>query len=304
MKTRPYTPIERLACTASSEIWLVHDEDRHERVLKVCHSHLSDIARERRYFVDSLRLQARFDHPHLVKLISLDDTSSRPMAILEYVQGLTLAEAGRRAQMDGRRWPSRAVMAILQALADVLESIHLLRDENGPVEVVHHDVSPQNVLLGFNGTVKLTDFGLAVWRGGPRSSRDVIGCGSFSYLSPERAGMDGNNTETTLPDARSDLYALGILAWELLLGVQLHRRETPTETMTAILNDPPDTPADVFGDIPQQLSRLVTSLLAQRPDERPDTATNVRHALARIAESDPAWRPDFSYLGEWVASLD
>jgi serine/threonine-protein kinase len=250
-----------------------------------------------RMFVDEVQLMSRFRHEHIVGVHDLDEDGETCFAVLELVDGPSLSAALRvRARQRGvaqTGLPVEAAVAIAAAVADALVAVHALRDATSgePLELVHRDVNPQNVLVGQDGAVKLADFGVARSVVGRRSGvlktkETTAGTrkGKASYLAPEQI-LGRHPLDASRPiDQRADLYALGATLWCLLCGAPPFVAPTEIALFDAVLQAP--TPrlkdvGDVVGDVADDavLDALLASLLARDPDARPADAVAVRAAL-------------------------
>src|SRR3990167_7608400 len=178
-----------------------------------------------RAFLDETRIAARLRHPNIVRIDELGEVEGEWFVRMEYVEGASLSEVLKRAARQGEHLPVEAVLSIGAGLASALDYAHHATDAEGrALQIVHRDVTPQNVLLARNGEVKLIDFGVA--RAEQRFLRTMPGLvkGKLPYMSPEQA--DGRRL-----DARSDIFALGVCLWEALTGHRLFRGNSPAVTM-------------------------------------------------------------------------
>src|SRR5215471_10914617 len=164
-------------------------------------------------FLDEARVQAQLNHPGVAQVLeAANDENGEPFTVVEFIEGRSLADVRQRAVQMGVRigWPEACAMAIEMGMA--LAHVHERSGADGsPLGIVHRDLSPQNVMVGFSGEVKLIDFGTA--RGHNRRCHTVAGVvfAKPGYVAPEVARQQ-------VGDARIDLYALGIMLWELVAG--------------------------------------------------------------------------------------
>lgn len=245
---------------------------------------LPDLAREARargMFLKEARLLARIDHPNVVRTFEVDpgDEDQPPKIVMEFVDGASLHEALGAAK-TGLPVPIAARIAHDVALG--LHAAHELRDETGrPLGVVHRDVSPHNVVVTFDGRVKLLDFGVAKIDEGTRTQTGEVR-GKTAYMAPEQALADP-------VDRRSDVYALGALLYEMLTGARMHGEGTDLEILRRMATERPTPVVARAPHVPQGLSQLVERMTAESRDARPSTAGEVAAALAPFAEgADPA----------------
>src|SRR5688500_5151049 len=180
--------------------------------IKVVHPHLSDDPQFVRMFVDEALLSARIQHPNVAHVEELGEAEGTYFLVMEFVHGVSLSSLIRALARRKRRIAPELAVAIAIQVADGLHAAHETRGPNGEhLGVVHRDVSPQNVLLSYTGHVKLIDFGIAKAEGRTQSTAAGSIKGKFRYMSPEQA------LGRTV-DRRSDVYALGIVLWEMLTG--------------------------------------------------------------------------------------
>ena len=280
--------IGRLATGGMAEVYLaLSGELPGYRTLLVVKRILPHLASNRQFigmFLDEARLAALLDHPNVVRIIEVGHDGEEYFLAMELVQGKPLSAVLRKAARE-RRPPSPALAAyIIAQAASGLGYAHALTDGDGrPLGVVHRDVSPQNVLLSFEGAVKLIDFGVARAFGRVAHTSPGGLKGKIEYMSPEQASAEE-------VDHRADVFALGVVLWEVLTGRRLYRRETELATMRAILDDPIPRPSEV-ADVPPELDAVVMRALRKRRDARFASAHEMAQALERFAFSNEGFSP-------------
>ena len=280
--------IGRLATGGMAEVYLaLSGELPGYRTLLVVKRILPHLASNRQFigmFLDEARLAALLDHPNVVRIIEVGHDGEEYFLAMELVQGKPLSAVLRKAARE-RRPPSPALAAyIIAQAASGLGYAHALTDGDGrPLGVVHRDVSPQNVLLSFEGAVKLIDFGVARAFGRVAHTSPGGLKGKIEYMSPEQASAEE-------VDHRADVFALGVVLWEVLTGRRLYRRETELATMRAILDDPIPRPSEV-ADVPPELDAVVMRALRKRRDARFASAHEMAQALERFAFSHEGFSP-------------
>jgi serine/threonine protein kinase len=280
--------IGRLATGGMAEVYLaLSGELPGYRTLLVVKRILPHLASNRQFigmFLDEARLAALLDHPNVVRIIEVGHDGEEYFLAMELVQGKPLSAVLRKAARE-RRPPSPALSAyIIAQAASGLGYAHALTDGEGrPLGVVHRDVSPQNVLLSFEGAVKLIDFGVARAFGRVAHTSPGGLKGKIEYMSPEQASAEE-------VDHRADVFALGVVLWEVLTGRRLYRRETELATMRAILDDPIPRPSEV-ADVPAELDAVVMRALRKRRDARFASAHEMAQALERFAFSNEGFSP-------------
>ncbi len=225
------------------------------------------------------RIAAMIHHPNVVSVLDVEEIDGEIVLVMDYVEGCTLRDLMDHAESQGRP-EDRAVVRILLDVAAGLHAAHRTKDASGTsLGLVHRDVSPHNVLVGRDGVARLTDFGIAKITDAERerTATDVIK-GKLAYLAPEYV-------ESRRFDARSDLFALGVIAWESFALARLFKGETTVETLKRILLE--DAPK--LGTVRPELvpfERLVAQMLARDPEARPASAATFAEELeARAREA-------------------
>lgn len=230
--------------------------------IKVIHPHL---ASEREFvdmFLDEARIAARIHHPHVVEILDLGHEDDQYFMAMEYVEGDTLSSLIKELRKAGRRLPVPVALQIVADACEGLAAAHDLVDPDGvPYHLVHRDVSPHNLLVGRDGRVRVVDFGIMKAAG--KRSTTLTGQlrGKLPYMSPEQA-------RGKAIDHRTDLFALGVVAWELLVGARLFTGETESEILARVCEfEVPDIAA-LHPDIPRACITLLERALAPEADKR------------------------------------
>ena len=259
-----YRLIEPIGSGGSSEVWRAHDErlDR-DVAVKLLHRHLLPDAASRARFVAEARAAGALAHPAIVPVYDVVEDDERAGIVFQLVGGETLAD---RIEGGHSLAPGLAA-ALARQLAAGLAHAH----ERG---VVHRDVKPANVVLTGDGRAMLVDFGIAQMLEDARSSMTATGevMGTLRYLSPEQLG--GGRV-----DGRSDLFAVGLVLYEMLAGAPAFPASTPIALVAAHA----DGPAPLPDDVPPELAALTTRLLELDPSRRPASAADVEATLAEIS---------------------
>src|SRR5450432_998169 len=230
-------------------------------VVKRILPHLSSNEQFVRMFFDEARIGTLLDHPNVVRIIEVGRDRDGYFLAMEPVQGKPLSALLRKAAHRKSPLGHAEAAFIVGQAADGLGYAHGLEDVEGhPLNVVHRDISPQNILVSFEGAVKVIDFGIASALG--RITETIPGDlkGKIEYMSPEQASG-------AVADRRSDIFALGVVLWEALCGRRLFRRETELATMRAIVDKPiPRPPRAAL--VPPALERIVMRALEKEPKDR------------------------------------
>jgi class 3 adenylate cyclase len=258
---------------AKKRVYLAHDAslDRDVAVALIKTEGLdeSGIARVRREAQAMGRLGS---HPHIVTVHDIGDERGQPFIVQELMEGGSLSELVRTA--EGERLEVDTALRLAQEIAGALGYAHQRK-------VVHRDVKPGNVWLTKDRRAKLGDFGLAMAVDRTRLTQAGMMVGTVAYMPPEQA-LGGDIT------ARSDLYSLGALLYEMLTGRPPFPGDDTVSVISQHLNTPPLPPSILNPDIPGPLDKLVLRLLAKSPDDRPQGADDVQAELSRIATTAPA----------------
>ena len=258
---------------------------------------ISDDPRFEQMFLDEARIASRIRHPNIVEILDLGEQDDVLYLVMEWVDGEPLSLVRYTAVEEGP-FPLPIAVKILTDACAGLHAAHELLDEDGKtVGLVHRDISPQNILVGYDGVVKLVDFGVAK-TAGPSAETTNVGQvkGKPPYMSPEQAlGKP--------VDRRTDLFALGIVLYQLVTGRHPMRGETDVATLHNIVSNQPILPPGVFNSqFPIQLERVIMKALARDPDQRFQTARDFELALDEVThESLPRVRTE--EVGRFVNGL-
>ena len=222
-----YTLLKRIARGGMGEVYLataggIEGAERPCVVKAIRREHEEDRSFLAR-FLDEARIQAQLQHPGVAQVLeATNDASGKPYVVVEFIEGRNLGDVRSRAGQLGVRMGFPESIAVSIIMADALAHVHERTDADGkPLDIVHRDLSPQNVMVSYAGDVKLIDFGTA--RGLNRRCQTIAGIvlAKPGYVAPEVA----NNTPGGVP---ADLYALGIMLWEMLAGRRFLSGDAPT----------------------------------------------------------------------------
>jgi serine/threonine protein kinase len=237
----------------------------------------------RSMFIDEARLSARLNHPNVVQTYEISEDEGKPLIVMEYLEGQSLARLRKAAKaIDARR----AARIVCDALSG-LHYAHELRDFDGtPLNVVHRDLSPQNIFVTYEGAVKILDFGVARAEI-PSRSRTKVGVlkGKFSYMAPEQ-------TSGEPIDRRTDLFTVGIVLWELVAGRRMFGG-TAVQKLKALIHDPIPKLSSVRPETDPELERIVHKALEKDRELRYATADAMREDLENyLAKTGPGIRSE------------
>ena len=227
-----------------------------------------------RMLLDEALLASQIQHPNVAQCLDLGEQQGLLYLVMEWVEGEPLDELIKNANAAGGI-PLPIALEIVEQACKGLHAAHELRDAAGePLGLVHRDVSPQNLMVSYSGTIKLVDFGIAkATQRAPAVSGGGEIKGKLSYMSPEQA-----RGETI--DRRTDIFALGVILYALTTGRHPFRGATPIETLRRICsNEPVPKPSDIQPGYPPGLERAVMRAIARNPNERWNTVAELMHAM-------------------------
>jgi serine/threonine-protein kinase len=291
-----YLLIKRLAVGGMAELFLAQDNPEDPLVvIKRILPYLGQEPEFVRMFLDEARIAAQLHHPNIVQVRELGKLEDSIFLAMEYVEGVDLRKILVREQKGGASVPYEVGARIV---ADVCAGLHYAHHCTGvdgrKMEIVHRDVSPQNVMVGFDGRVKLVDFGIARANAFMERSKPGVLKGKFLYLSPEQVLQEDL-------DHRSDLFALGTLLYEITTGRAPFGRPTPEAVIFAIRREEPQSPQLVRADYPPALAAIVTKCLAKDRNQRYQDASEIQADLeAFLAHTRPVGAAE---VGEYVQLL-
>ena len=270
--------IRRLGVGGMAEVFLAKKrgaEGTHKLLVvkRILPMHVSS-RRFRTMFAEEAQLATRLNHPNIVQVYDFQDYGDDGKLLsMEYVEGPDLRKLLRAAKSKRERFPPHVTAFIVAEVAKGLHYAHERKDERGaPMEIVHRDVSPQNVLISFEGSVKLADFGIAsanLFREEPGVLK-----GKTAFMSPEQARGEK-------ADRRTDIYSLGVVFHEALTGRPMHGAAEGDELLDAVRAGHVEPPSTYVADVPAGLEAIVMKALARDPDERYPTTRDMAAAISR-----------------------
>jgi tRNA A-37 threonylcarbamoyl transferase component Bud32 len=271
--------------------------------IKACHPHLLDAgplgrAQRTEAVLDEARIAARIRHPNVVATLDVALHEGSVMIVMEYVEGLTVAALIKAAARADQRVPVAIALRVVEdALAGLHAAHELTGDDGRALGVVHRDVSPQNVLVGVDGFAKLADFG--VFKGDTRNARVTASGevkGKLGYVAPE--------IYTGEPASRqSDIYAMGVVLWELLAGRRLFDEAADAATMHRVLTGAVPPLSSVRDDVPIEVDAVLARALALDPAMRHATAEDLSRALEQLEVKAASARIVAKYVREASAEM-
>ncbi len=293
-----YKILRRLGAGGMAEVFLakVTGAEGLEKVLVVKRI-LEAFARSPKFlamFVDEAKLALRLNHPNIVQVYAFEPVKDELLLAMEYVDGMDLGRLVSAARRRNQRIPHALAALVVSEVAKGLDYAHNRKDESGvPMEIVHRDVSPQNVLVSHEGAVKIADFGIA--RARMITEETGIIKGKFSYMSPEQA-------RGSRVDRRSDVYALGVMLAELLMGRAMYPGIQGMEVLEQVRDGRVTKPSSVDRAVPPALEAIAMRAMAFDREERFQTARSLAGALSRwLHEQDEV--VDLTELERFVGEL-
>jgi serine/threonine-protein kinase len=297
----PYHLLGRLAFGGMAEIFLAREGTEEGRggrfvVVKRVLPHVSVDQHFVAMFKDEARLAMQLSHPNICHVYAFGHEQGSHYIAMEWVNGMPLSKVLRRARDEGGLSVPVAMKVIAQ-VAEALDHAHRASDQTTgePMGIVHRDVSPQNIMVSYDGVVKLLDFGIA--KASSHSTRTEAGVvkGKFAYMAPQQCLGEPI-------DARADVFALGVCLYEVLDGTNPFKRQTEFDTMRALVYEDAPSLSEVHPHIPIEVEALVRRAIAKRPEERFQTAAEmhlaIEQVLVRMGELVPTAR-----IGERMGEL-
>ncbi len=291
-----------IACGGMATVYLAHKAGTmgigQPAAVKIIHPHLSRDHDFVDMFLDEARIVSCIGHPNVCRVLDFGKAEGTYYLAMEFVMGETWADV--LTKMKATREAQTMIPAVLaQILAQSCEGLHAAHEARDPqgtmLQIVHRDISPQNIIVGYDGSVRVLDFGIASAAEKLHTTRNGTIKGRFAYMAPEQ--MRGH-----VVDRRADIWSLGVVLWEGLAQHRLFKRETEAETVLAVTHDPLPTLQNVGQAVPAALARVAAHALNRDRDKRYTTAREMGLELSRYASSAlvPMGMPEVS---NWMQRL-
>jgi serine/threonine protein kinase len=257
--------------------------------IKRLHAHFAKDPEFVKMFLDEARLAARITHPNVVATLDVVQAGEELFLVMDYVRGLALSQLLRAARRAGERMPPLVATGIVAGALHGLHAAHEAKNEMGQrLDIVHRDVSPQNVLVGTDGVARVLDFGVAKAAGRMQETRDGQLKGKLSYMAPEQI-------RGAAVTRRTDVYAASVVLWETLTGERLFKGDNEANVLAKVLAGAVPTPSSVSSGLASALDRVVLRGLALEAGNRYATAREMAQEL------DAAFGVASSAeIGDWV----
>jgi serine/threonine-protein kinase len=260
--------------------------------IKRLHPHLAEDPEFVSTMIDEARLAARIHHPNVAPTLDVVSSFGELLVVMEYVRGESLARLARAVHNDGGRVALPIASAVAVGALHGLHAAHEARSDGGsPLGIVHRDVSPQNILVGVDGMTRIIDFGVAKAAGRIQTTRDGVVKGKMAYMAPEQ--LSAGAVSRTV-----DVYAMGVVLWELLAARRLFQADGDAQLVVQVLRGATEAPSRYTPDLPPELDALVMKALAHDPAERFESAEQMAEALQRVVV--PAFATE---VGRWVRDV-
>ena len=274
-----YELLGRLAYGGMAEIFLAreaaHASAHRMLVIKRVLPHVAEDQHFVDMFVDEARLAMQLNHPNICHVYSFGEEEGTYYIAMEWVNGKPLSKIIRNAREQGGL-PIPVALKIIAQVADALDYAHRACDAKGePLGIVHRDVSPQNIMVSYDGAVKLLDFGIA--KASSHSTRTEAGVikGKFAYMSPQQCVGEPI-------DGRADVFALGVCHLEALTRQNPFRRKTEFETMTMIVGEPTPSARERRPELPEEVEAILEKALMKQPELRYQSAGEMQLAIEGV----------------------
>ena len=274
-----YELLGRLAYGGMAEIFLAreaaHASAHRMLVIKRVLPHVAEDQHFVDMFVDEARLAMQLNHPNICHVYSFGEEEGTYYIAMEWVNGKPLSKIIRNAREQGGL-PIPVALKIIAQVADALDYAHRACDAKGePLGIVHRDVSPQNIMVSYDGAVKLLDFGIA--KASSHSTRTEAGVikGKFAYMSPQQCVGEPI-------DGRADVFALGVCLFEALTGKNPFRRKTEFETMTMIVGDKAPSARERRPELSEEVEAIIQKALMKQPELRYQSAGEMQLAIEGV----------------------
>lgn len=294
-----YRVKERLASGGMAEVFIAESAGiegfKKQVAIKRVLPHLSEKKRFIAMFLDEARLSAHLTHSNVAQVFDIGVGDTAYFIVMEYVDGADLKQVIESLRQSGKRMSVEAAVYIAAKICEGLSYAHeLTGPDDVPLQIVHRDMSPPNVLITKYGEVKIVDFGLAKATSQLEKSEAGIIKGKFSYLAPEAAlGED--------VDLRADIFAVGIILWEMLAGRRLFLGETDFQTVKLVQQAKIPSLTNENPGVPKELDLIVQKALARDPNRRYSSARDFGRDLTNFLFTNA--KPVSSYdIAEYVRS--
>jgi eukaryotic-like serine/threonine-protein kinase len=281
-----YRFLDRLAVGGMAEVFIAvaQGDEGFEKpvVIKRLLPELASVPRFQQMFLDEARIMLSLQHGNIVQILDMGRMEGVPFLAIEYVHGKDLRTILQRAADAGSAFPHALSAHIVREACRALDYAHRKTDDEGrPLNIVHRDVNPANILVSHEGEVKVSDFGLAKARDNLEQSDSGVIKGKLSYVSPEQALGQAI-------DHRSDIFSLGTTLYEMICGRRPFQGQSDVEVVLKVREADFPRPSEIVSGLEPALEAIILRALKKSPDERYQTANHMREDLARYLQQLPA----------------
>jgi serine/threonine-protein kinase len=247
-------------------------------------------------FLEEARIAARINHPNVVQTNEIGFDGICHYIAMEYVEGQTLENVIRRAKKRGTGIPLDMHLRILADALGGLHHAHELLDFDGtPLNIVHRDVSPHNIMVTYDGFVKVLDFGIAKAADSSSDTRSGMLKGKYAYMAPEQYSGDR-------VDRRADIFATGVMIWQAITGLRMWKGITGTEIIARVIKGDIKRPSEIIPDVDPKLEAICMKALSREPEGRYATAIDLQNAIEEYLRARSVILSSRE-VGQYVADL-
>ncbi len=297
-----YVIKRHLATGGMAELFLAEQRGangfRKEVVIKQVHGRYLAHPQVMQMFLQESQLVGALSHPGIVAVTDVGEEDGAPFAVMEYVAGHSLWAIARHGIETHLFLPLEQAIHIVCQVCEALAYVHTRTSESGiPLGIVHRDISPSNVLVSYDGAVKIIDFGIATAQGSTTSSlgsEPSLVAGKRHYMAPE--ALRGEKV-----DARADVWSCGVILWELVLGQRLFKGSLP-QVLRQVLDEKVTPPTFVRRDVPAALEQIILRALEKHPEDRYASAVEMVAELDVFRREHPCTSSSLA-LGEYMQDL-
>jgi len=246
-------------------------------VIKKILQHLGEDKEFVEMFEDEAKIAAQLNHTNIVQIYELGEIGDTLYIIMEYVEGRNLRDVTRAISAKGLHLSLPQSLFIIIEVLKGLDYAHRKKDSQGQdLTIIHRDMSPQNIIISYEGEVKILDFGIA--KAASKASKTEVGVlkGKFSYMSPEQAG--GREIDQT-----TDIYACAVILHELITSERLFRAETDLETLERVKQGNAPAPSERNPELPKELDKIVLKALQRSPEKRYQSASEFLNEISKFS---------------------
>lgn len=299
-----YVLESRITRSGMGEVWLARQQGggvSKTVVVKMIHPDLNAHREAQQRFFDEAQIVARINHPHVVQFYEFGEQDNMLYQVMEYIEGYAFTQITEQAKSQGQEIPLPVICRLLADAAQGLGHIHDMADDHGNrLELVHRDISPQNLLVSKTGTLKIIDFGIVKAKQKTSRTRTGVIVGKLQYMSPEQLSSEEL-------DHRSDIYSLGLVLYEMLTLESRFRGSNLLEIFYEAFNEPLPQIVNIRPDCPPALVECVHRALAQEKENRFSHGYDMQDLLERYLhqQGSPCNQRDVSaYLSNLFAGQE